>query len=262
METLLHKCEGIVIRTNHYGETNKIVTLYTKEIGKVGVMARGANKPSSRLTSVSQLFCHGHYLFQRGKGLGSLQQGEIVESMRKVREDIFLTAYCSYIVELTDKVTEELQKNPFLFELLRLTLQSINEGKDPEILTFIYEMKMLSMIGIAPELSQCSSCGAAEGKFGFSVREGGFLCHRCFHQDPHLFKVSEGTLKLLRIFYFYDLHKIGNISVKESTRKEIRTVLDAYYDTYSGIVLKSKRFLNQMSAFQTAFQDDNKVDRS
>lgn len=257
MELLLHKCEGIVIRTNQYGETNKIVTLYTKEIGKVGVMARGANKPSSRLTAVSQLFCHGYFLFQRGKGLGSLQQGDIVESMRKVREDIFLTAYCSYIVELTDRVTEDNQKNPFLFELLRLTLQSINEGKDPEILTFIYEMKMLSVIGIAPELSQCSCCGASEGKFAFSVREGGFICHRCFHRDPHLLKVSEGTLKLLRIFFFYDLHKIGNISVKETTRKEIRKVLDAYYETYSGIVLKSKRFLNQMGSLRAALSDES-----
>ncbi|WP_078379661.1 DNA repair protein RecO [Sutcliffiella halmapala] len=247
---MLHKCEGIVIRTNAYGESNKIVTLYTKELGKVGVMARGATKPSSRLTSVSQLFSHGMYLFQKGSGLGSLQQGEILESMRSIREDIFLTAYSSYVVELLDKVTEEGRRNPHLYELLYLMLHYINEGIDPEILTFIYEVKMLEAIGITPELNKCASCSSTEGTFAFSIKEGGYLCHRCFHKDPHLIKASPATLRLLRTFYYYDLNRIGNLSLKEETRKELRFILDEYYDAYSGIMLKSKRFLKQMDSLK------------
>nr|WP_268477444.1 DNA repair protein RecO [Bacillus atrophaeus] len=54
---MLTKCEGIVLRTNDYGETNKIVTLLTREHGKIGVMARGAKKTNSRLSAVSHLFC-------------------------------------------------------------------------------------------------------------------------------------------------------------------------------------------------------------
>mgnify|MGYP005748766749 FL=1 len=254
---MLHKCEGIVIRTNHYGETNKIVTLFTRELGKVGVMARGAKKPSSRLSAVSQLFCYGHYLFQRGKGLGSLQQGEIIHSMRSIKEDIFLTAYCSYIVELTDKATEEAKPNPYLFEFLLLTLQNMEEGVDPEILMFIYEMKMLSVLGIAPELSKCTTCGTTEGTFSFSIAEGGFICQRCVHKDKYAKHVSPSTLKLLRIFYFYDLHKIGNVSVKEETRKQIRSIIDEYYETYSGILIKSKKFIKQMTSFQDAFKKED-----
>ena len=247
---LLRKVEGIVIRTNDYGETNKILTLYTREIGKIGVMARGAKKPQSRLTSVSQVFTYGHFLVQIGSGLGTLQQGEIISPFRGLREDLFKSAYGAYIVELTDKLTDEKKTNPYLFELLYQTLYFINEGLDQEILTYIYEMKMLNIAGIYPKLDGCVSCSNTEGKFAFSVREGGFICHRCFHLDPHLIPISPATMKLLRLFYYIDLHRLGKISVKEETKKELKTVISSLYDEYSGLTLKSKRFLNQLDHFQ------------
>lgn len=243
---LLQKCEGIVIRTNDYGETNKVVTLFTREWGKIGAMARGAKKPSSRLAAVTQLFTYGHFLLQKGSGLGSLQQGETIDSMRSIREDIFLTAYASYIIELTDKCTEDRRPNPFLFELLHQTLHYMNDGYDLDIIMFIYEIKMLNVIGLHPELNRCAICGNTEGEFAFSIREGGFICHRCFEKDPYHFKISQATARLLRLFYFFDLSRLGNISVKEETKQELKKIISAYYEEYSGLSLKSKRFLEQI----------------
>lgn len=247
---MLQKCEGIVIRTTDYGETNKIVTLYTREFGKVGVMARGAKKPSSRLAAVTQLFTYGHYLFQASSGLGGLQQGEMISSMRSIREDIFLTAHASYVVDLTDKVTEDKKSNPFMFELLLQTLNYMNEGYDMEILTFIYEMKMLNVQGLYPVLDRCTNCGSTEGEFHFSIREGGLLCHRCFETDPYRIKISPGTVRLLRLFYLLDLSRLGNISVKPETKAELKKVISAYYDEYSGLYLKTRKFLDQMDSFR------------
>jgi DNA repair protein RecO (recombination protein O) len=247
---MLQKCEGIVIRTTDYGETNKIVTIYTREWGKIGVMARGAKKPKSRLSSVTQLFTHGYFLTQRGTGLGSVQQGEIITSFRSIGEDIFLTAYASYIVELTDKCTEDKKPNPFHFELLFQTLNYLNEGYDPDVLLYIYEMKMLNVMGLYPILNQCSVCGSTDGHFSFSIREGGFICHRCLEKDPYHFKLSPATVKLLRLFYYFDLSRLGNISVKEETKTELKTVITAYYEEYSGLHLKTKKFLNSMDQFR------------
>ncbi len=243
---MLEKCEGIVIRTNDYGETNKVVTLYTREWGKIGVMARGAKKPNSRLAAITQPFTYGYYLVQTGRGLGGLQQGEMISSWKTIKEDIFLTAYASYIAELTDKSTEDRKANPYMFEMLLQTLQYINEGLDPEVLVLIYEMKMLNTLGLYPVLDQCSVCRSTEGRFSFSIREGGLLCHRCTDKDPYRFDVAQTTIRLLRIFYYIDLKRLGNISVKDETKQELRTVVDAYYDEFSGLNLKSKRFLKQM----------------
>nr|WP_249365501.1 DNA repair protein RecO [Cytobacillus citreus] len=246
---VLEKCEGIIIRATNYGETNKIVTLYTREWGKVGVMARGAKKPNSRLAAVTQLFTYGYFLIQKGNGLGTLQQGEMISSMRSIREDIFLTAYASYIVDLTDKGTDDRKPNPFLFELVHQTLNLINEGYDAEILVNIFEMKMLNSLGLYPVLNQCAICGSTDGHYSFSIREGGLLCHRCFEKDPYHFKISSATVKLLRLFYFFDLSRLGNISVKAETKAELKRVITAYYDEYSGLNLKTKKFLNQMAKF-------------
>lgn len=247
---MLQKCEGIVIRATDYGETNKVVTLYTREWGKIGVMARGAKKPNSRLSAITQLFTHGYFLVQMGTGLGSLQQGEMISSMRSIREDIFLTAYSSYIVELTDKSVEDKKPNPYLFELLYQTLNYLNEGYDPDVLMNIYEMKMLSVLGLNPTLNQCSVCGSTDGHFSFSIREGGLLCHRCAHQDPYHFPLSPAAVRLLRLFYYFDLSRLGNISVKPETKAELRKVISAYYDEYSGLHLKTKKFLDSMEQFR------------
>lgn len=243
---MIQKCEGIVIRRTDYGENNKIITIYTREWGKIGVMARGANKPNSRLSSVTQLFYYGYFLVQTSSGLGSLSQGESIESFRHIREDIISTAYASYIIELLDKATDDRKSNPYLFELLYQMLNYINEGYDPEVLTSIFEMKMLSVLGIPPVLDRCVSCNQTEGEFSFSVKEGGFLCHRCKDRDRYRIPTSPTTVKLLRLFYYFDLSRLGSISLKPETKKELKLIIESYYDEYSGLHLKSKKFLQQM----------------
>ncbi|MGG4491822.1 DNA repair protein RecO [Metabacillus idriensis] len=247
---MLQKCEGIVIRTNDYGETNKIVKIYTRELGKVGVMARGAKKPNSRLTSSTQLFTYGYFLFQKSSGLGGLQQGETISSMRGIREDIFLTAYASYAAELLDKSTEQNEPNPFLFELFSQTLQRLNEGIDPDVLLYIFEMKIVNVLGMYPQLDSCVNCGSKDGTFHFSIRENGFICHRCFEADPYRLQISQATVKLLRLFYYFDLERLGRVTVKPETKAEIKMVIDSYYSEYSGIFLKSKKFLDQIESLK------------
>ncbi|MEW9107787.1 MAG: DNA repair protein RecO [Cytobacillus gottheilii] len=246
---MLEKCEGIVIRTANYGESNKIVTFYTREWGKVGMMARGAKKPNSRLSAVTQPFTYGYFLMQRGSGLGTMQQGEMISSMRSIKEDIFLTAYAAYIVELLDRSVEDRKPNPFLFELLFQSLNLINEGYDPDIIMNIFEMKILNTLGLYPVLNQCAVCGSTDGHFSFSIREGGLICHRCLEKDPYHYKLSPAAVRLLRLFYYFDLSRLGDISVKEETKAELKKIITAYYDENSGLNLKSKKFLNQMEKF-------------
>jgi DNA repair protein RecO (recombination protein O) len=246
VNTLLYKVEGIVIKTVPYGESNIIITLYTKELGKIGVMARGAKKPKSRFTSITQLFTYGIFVFQRGRGLGTLQQGEALSSFRKIREDLVKTAYAAYLAELLDRFTSEDELKPDLFGWLKQALEYINHGIDPEVITFLFEMKMMKTAGIVPELSRCVSCHTPEGNFSFSIGEGGFLCERCSYKDPYRINISKGAARLLNMFYHLDLARLGNVSLKKETKIELRMVFDAYMDEYSGLYLKSKKFLRQL----------------
>ncbi|MDI5789564.1 DNA repair protein RecO [Bacillus licheniformis] len=85
---MLTKCEGIVLRTNDYGETNKIITLLTREHGK-SVCWQGAPKAEQPLVSDFPAVPLCIFLFRKSSGLGTLEQGEMIESMRNIREDLF-----------------------------------------------------------------------------------------------------------------------------------------------------------------------------
>ncbi|MEQ6387878.1 DNA repair protein RecO [Bacillaceae bacterium S4-13-58] len=243
---MLEKVEGVVLRTRDYGETNKIVTLFTKEFGKIGLMARGARKPKSRMASVTQPFVIGQYLIQRSQQLGTMQQGEIIESLRKLREDIEKTAYAAYLAELLDKLVEEHRPNPFLFQEFVSSLNRIGEGDQPNIIRIFFELKLYSIAGFAPEVSHCVSCGTKENLHAFSIQEGGLLCTRCCSQDEHSFPLIPSLIRILQMGVSVGIDRVGQINVKPENQKLLIHLMDEYYDRYGGYALKSKKFLQQM----------------
>ncbi|QKS70866.1 DNA repair protein RecO [Paenalkalicoccus suaedae] len=252
---MIQKVEGIVIRTTDYGETNKILTIYTREFGKVPVMARGAKRPKSRFAASSQLFIQGVFVYQQSKGIGTLTTADIIDSFRGIRSDLMLTAYSAYIVELLDKLTEDREKSPYLYELLYQVLHHINEGVDAEVLVRLVETKLLSLTGSPPILHECARCQSVEEPFQFSIRYAGALCRRCLHEDSYHLRVSPQTMKLLRLFQQLNPTRIGSITLKEQTKRELKEALTMYYQEYVGVYAKSKRFLDQMEKMNQASVD-------
>ncbi|WP_107838044.1 DNA repair protein RecO [Metasolibacillus meyeri] len=243
---MLHKWEGIVLKARAYGESNKIVTLLTREAGKVAVMARGAKKPTSRLAGITQPFMYGLYLVQRTTGMGTLQQGEHLNAMRTLQTDIRATAYASYIGELVDRLVEEGEPQPFAFEVVRQALLAIDEGYDPEAIALFVDWKMLPFAGVQPILHACASCGAADGEFAFSFAQGGFLCHRCYHHDPYIIRLSPTQLKLIRMFYMMPIEQVGKLDLKPQTKMFIKKIVTTIYEEQTGIRLKSRNFIEQL----------------
>lgn len=243
---MLNKWEGIVLKSRSYGESNKIVTIMTREAGKVTVMARGAKKPTSRLAGVTQTFMHGLYVVQRSSGMGTLQQGEHLASMRHIQTDIVATAYASYIVELLDRIVEEGSPEPFAFEVLQQALHAIEEEYDPEAIALFVDWKLLPYTGVQPILHACASCGAIEGEFAFSFAQGGYLCHRCFHLDPYIIRLTPTQLKLIRMFYSVPINQIGKLDLKKGTKQFIKKIVSTIYEEQTGIRLKSRSFIEQL----------------
>lgn len=246
---MLYRVEGIVIRSMDYGEGNKIITLCTKTNGKVGVLVRGAKKVKSRHAAMTQLFTYGEYVFFKTGQLGTLNQGEIFESHHLLREQLHLAAYASYVAELLDRGLQDTDVGSFLFEQLKACLAALSEGKDPQVTAHLFEMKILQASGYGPELHSCVNCGREDQPFLLSPRLGGTLCLYCRAKDPAAIAVSEGTLKLLRIFEKLDLRRLGNISVKEETKAQMKQSMRELMDTHLGLRLKSRHFLDQMDKY-------------
>ncbi|WP_040228834.1 DNA repair protein RecO [Bhargavaea cecembensis] len=244
---MLNKWEGIVLRTGPYGESNKVVTLLTREAGKVTAMARGAKKPASRLAGVTQPFTHGLFLVYQGRGMGTLQSGDPLEPMRYLHQDITAAAYASFIAELMDKLIEDGRPAPAEFSLLLQAFHAINEEYDPEAISLFVQWKMLPVAGIYPVLHQCASCGATEGEFAFSFKENGFLCHRCYDRDPYLIRLSPSQVRLIRTFYTVPIEQVGKLTLKPATKAFMQKLVRTIYDEQVGIRLKSAAFIDQLS---------------
>lgn len=243
---MLEKLEGIVIKTQDYGETHKIVTIFSKKIGKLSALARGAKKTKSRMAAVTQPFIHGEFLIYLNTGLSTIQQGEVINSNRAVREDIMKTAFTAFIVELTDKLLEPNEPEYYIYEQLTKTIAWIAEHDDAEIPIMMYELKLYKKGGFAPTVDKCVHCSRTDNLISFSIAEGGLLCNRCTTIDRYAIPLPKSIAKLLRIFLEVGLEQVGTITIKEENKQLLRKLLDAYYDQYGGYFLKSKKFLKQI----------------
>lgn len=243
---MLHKLEGIVLKTRDYGESNKIVTLLTRDAGKIVLMAGGAKKPRSRLAGITQTFMHGIFVFQRTTGMGTLQQGEHINSMRHIQTDIISAAYASYIVEMVDRLIEEGSPEPYVYDVLLQALNAIEEEYDPEAIALFVDWKLLPFTGVQPILHQCAGCGAVEGEFAFSFSQGGFLCHRCFHLDSYIIRLTPTQLKLIRMFATVRIDQIGKLELKRETKQFIKSIVTTIYEEQTGMRLKSRSFIEQL----------------
>lgn len=244
-----HRVEGIVIRSIDYSEGSKIVTVLTDSQGKVGMIIRGAKKPRSRYGSLAQLLSHGEFVYFRQNGLGTLTHGDIVNSHQKLRENIELTAYAVYAAELTDKAIPDEEASNFLFRQLQSLLVALENDKDPEITVQLYEMKILELTGYAPDFSACFHCGNVVGPMALSAFNGGILCQKCTYRDPYALVLSDGALKILRIYRQHDLTRLGNVTVSEPTKALLKKAMRRLIDTQLQLQLKSRSFLDQLERF-------------
>ena len=211
---MLEKLEGIVIRTRDYGESHKVVILFTREYGKFAVMARGAKKPKSRLAAVTQPFTSGQYLCYTGSGMATLSQGDILKSRHLLRSDLILASYAAYWTEFLDKLKEEKEPDPPIHIWLETVLNMLEEGADPEILSRIFELKVLESTGYRPRLEGCVHCGSANLPVKFSIRQGGFLCPECSSRDPGALFLSPAAARVLGTLGAITPHRLGQIRVK------------------------------------------------
>ncbi|HEY0828097.1 MAG TPA: DNA repair protein RecO, partial [Bacilli bacterium] len=136
-----------------------------------------------------------------------------------------------------------------LFEQLKAGLSAIEEGKDPQIITHVFEMKILELSGYSPSFYECVSCTAPTHHEYISSALGGILCVTCLHKDSKAINISTGTLKLLRLFQKMDIRRLGNIDVKDETRAQLKQCIRELMDRHIGIEWRSRNFLDQMDKY-------------
>lgn len=255
--TQLEEVEGIVLYNRKHRERDFLVKIFTKRFGKIMFFVRGSKKQRNELVQSIQPFSKATFIADiRGSGLSFLRASKDVETFRELQTDIFKNAYATYISTLTDAAIEDNITNIDLYQTLEKSLELINEGYAPEVISNIVEVKYLRVFGVSPNFMACGVCGKAEGVFDFSDKFHGIICSEHFFEDRRRLHVNPKAMHLIRLYSVLDLEKIGDVSIKPDTQSEIKRLIDHMYDQYVGLKLKSKKFIDNLHEWEDTLRKD------
>lgn len=188
---------AIVIRRLNYGETDKIITLYSREHGRIPAIAKGARKAISRLSGATEVLTCTQFQLATGKSMEIVAQCEVQESFTMLRQNLSKLAHGLYFADLIDHVVEDREPNPVLFDLLLAGLKLVQALADPELAARWFELQLLADLGYAPQLADCGICHEAlpgiypeDEVYALSASSGSALCPR--HAHPGVYEDHTG----------------------------------------------------------------------
>lgn len=240
----LVKTEGIILGDTNYSESSKILKVLTKDYGIISIMSKGCRNLKSKLRGVSGILTYGNFhIYYKEQGISTLVGVDVLNSFLTIQTDIEKISYASYFLDLTEQVLKH-SENKEIYSLLIATLEKLNDKYSPQILANILELKYLEYLGIKPVLDCCSICGNQTSIVTIDSTAGGYICKNCYNNEKIY---SQKMIQLVRLFYYVDIQKITKLDLKEQTIKELNEFINDYYDRYSGLYLKSKKFLENIS---------------
>ncbi len=248
-----YKTDAIVLRCLDYGESDRIVTFYTAEFGKVKGIAKGARRSKKRFANTLEPFTCLELLFSRHHqdGLAFLEEGKVTAHYSRIGQDLKKTLYASYLADITDQFTVENKKSEALFHLLRGFLEHLNRESASEDLLRFFEMRLLKLVGYEPVLDRCLVCKAPVengDSYYFSVRDGGVKCAPCSPQESGFLSLSVGTIKSLLLGKDLEAEMLGRLTLSERSAQESRHCLGKFIEHLLGKEIKSLRVLREIHA--------------
>ena len=238
----------MILRKLDYGEADRIYTLLTQQHGKVGAIAKGVRRSTSKLGPSLELFSQIDVQLARGRNMDVITQAVRLPAPR-IDADVERTAHASLIAELADRVSEERHPVEGLYELTTLALNELAREPEPRRASAYFMIVALDLLGYAPQLLSCASCERRlpEAPAAFSPAAGGFLCADC--AKPEMHQVPVQALKVLRLMATGGIELYRRLKLDGSLMEEVELVLEAQLEYHLDRRLMSLRFLRQMRSY-------------
>jgi DNA repair protein RecO (recombination protein O) len=220
--------DGIVTRYVNYRESDRILSIFTIEHGRIDAKARGCRKPKSPLVNVCQPFVFGQFEIFSGKERYTVNNCDVKETFYPIREDYERFSIGSVMLRLTHDAAMENEPNEALFSLLYHALSFLAYGEvNPRDLLCCFLVRFLNAIGYRPAITTCSQCGRdirGDAIVRFSP-QGGAVCNACFQGGEPIGKTAlEGMRRMLVM----DDGEMDRVKLSDTIRKEIFSHLSTY----------------------------------
>ena len=228
------RMEAVVLRHNDWGEADRMLTLYTLEMGKLRALAKGVRKVRSRKAGHLEPLTQVSLLLARGRDLLLVTQAETIQAFPSLHEDLAGMTYGSYVVELLDRFTYEEGDNPALYRLIVDTLSRLAANPERRDLTVRYfEVRLLDLVGFRPQLFNCVVCRREiqPADQYFSSLLGGVVCPVCGPKTAAVIPISLNALRYLRHFQRSNYTEALRAQLSPEFNRELELTLQ-YYITY------------------------------
>jgi DNA repair protein RecO (recombination protein O) len=244
----VYKTTGIVLRQRRLGEADKILTLFTPNLGKLDAVAKGVRRPRSKLAGHVEPLTYTSFMLARGRDLDIVTQAQTVEVFPALREDLERTGRAVYAAELVDRFTPDRQESYQAFRLLRETLRRLATEERLDITLRFFEMRLLGYLGYRPQTEECVVCGRALEPVtnGWSAESGGVLCPDCARTAPMSRPLTVNALKLMRLLQKGDFTAVLRVRTAPSLEAELERHLRDYLFYVLERDVRSTRFLETL----------------
>jgi DNA repair protein RecO (recombination protein O) len=244
----VYKTEAIVLKRTNLGEADKILVLYTPNLGKIRAVAKGVRRPKSKLGGHVETLTHSSIMLAKGRNLDIIIQSQAIDSYLPLRNDLWRTSCALYTAELIDRFTEEQMRNYPIYRLLLDTIGNIVEAGNIDLLLRYFEIQLLGYLGYKPQLQSCISCKKElepQDNY-FSASGGGVLCPSCKTTEPRVRPLSLNALKVMRLIQTSNYDNASKVRLNAGLSKELEIVLREYIRYILEREVKSAEFLDQL----------------
>ncbi|MBQ8151227.1 MAG: DNA repair protein RecO [Firmicutes bacterium] len=234
--------EGIVLRRQKISEKTQMITLFTRDFGKISAgtnLSEGRNRNQPALHA----FTYGRYELNKSRENYFINKAETVKSYYSLAEDPDLFFHASYALEFTNKVLEEGVPEQGVYGALADFLLMVEKRrKGIGTLVLAYQAKVISYMGHAPVLDECAICGRKKEPHKFSVGDGGVICRDCYEEtyvnpvktteDSLIYDLKFDIVNVLKYFMSNPMRNLERIALREDTGKELQRMIRAYAAYY------------------------------
>ena len=230
----VYKSKGIVLRSIRYGEADRILDLYTLDVGLISAIAKGIRRTKSRFGArLEPLSCVDFVAYQ-GRTLHTVTQAEVLRSFHRVREDLARFEAAAGMVRTVRALSGGDEADRRVFNLLYHGLDSLeNRESGFGTVEAAFGLKLSMLAGYAPQLDSCMGCNAVpeetEGRIYFAPNLGGVLCAECRTQSADTFPIPPEVLDRLRALLRSPIRDVpADELLGESVRRIVRSHVIAH----------------------------------
>jgi DNA repair protein RecO (recombination protein O) len=245
----LYRTPAVILKRMDLGEADRIVTFFSRDVGKVKAVAKGVRRTTSRSAGHLEPFTLTDVLFAVGRELDVVSQAATMEAFREVREDLTLATHAYYLAEMVDALTEERMENRAAFGSLVDGLRALCEHADPRLVLLGFHLRLMDALGYRPELRECLTCraGIEPRENFFSSAAGGVLCPACGPREAAARPIDVPTLKLLR---FVQQQPNVGVNVPGEIAREAEALLRNYAEYLVERRLRTPALIARLASLQ------------